>query len=112
MSASGGQCALNQTKRPPGLAMPKTLASRQSGHLGDAQRPVIRVSLAGHPSCRSTLPHVLAIIGGTTAKLGVPVGTRYCRSGSQAWGWGMEWILRLTVAGGEGHSVDIIDRHS
>jgi hypothetical protein len=63
MSASGGQCALNQTKRPPGLAMPKTLASRQSGHLGDAQRPVIRVSLAGHPSCRATLPHVLAIIG-------------------------------------------------
>jgi hypothetical protein len=30
------------------------VASRQSGHLNHAQRPAIRVSLAGHPSCRAT----------------------------------------------------------
>jgi hypothetical protein len=24
-------------------------------------------------------------------------------------GWGVEWILRLSAAGGEGHSVDIME---
>src|ERR1700760_3208054 len=30
------------------------VAPRQSGHPSNAQRPAIRVSLAGHPSCRAT----------------------------------------------------------
>ena len=39
----------------------------------------------------------------------MPVRSRYCCSGSRAWGWGIEWILKLAVAGGEGQSVDIME---
>jgi hypothetical protein len=39
------------------------VASRQSGHLNHAQRPAIRVSLAGHPSCRATAGEFTRSVG-------------------------------------------------
>jgi hypothetical protein len=90
----------------PGLMQAANEGAHQAQADSRVQNIGIRVDL---PFEQEVNPSVEQAFG-TTAKLGVPVGTRYCRSGSQAWGWGMEWILRLTVAGGEGHSVDIIIR--
>jgi hypothetical protein len=49
------------------------------------------------------------LCAGTTTKLGAPVCSGYFRSRSQTRGWGMEWILKLEVAGGEGPSLDVME---
>jgi hypothetical protein len=43
-----------QAPNLPDISSPPLVALRQSGHLKEAQRPAIRLSLTGHPSCRVT----------------------------------------------------------
>jgi hypothetical protein len=52
--------AVEDISSPPGRDKNLLSLRVKSGHPDDAQRPAIRVSLTGHPSCRATVLRAIA----------------------------------------------------